>query len=94
MRSTASRYRSRYRNCRPRGDAALAATLRLHGSDISGYIPQGNVSSVTDFEILGPEEDHLAAVATALKVSRGLLLNAATAIIPGQGASFRPGVSG
>ena len=69
-------------------------TLRLHGSDISGYIPQGNVSSVTDFEILGPEEDHLAAVATALKVGRGLLLTAATAIIPGQGASFRPGVSG
>lgn len=49
---------------------------------------------MTDFEILGPEEDHLAAVATALKVSRGLLLNAATAIVPGQGASFRLGVSG
>ena len=49
---------------------------------------------MTDFEILGPEEDHLAAVATALRVSRGLLLNAAMVIIPGQGASFRPGVSG
>jgi len=39
----------------------------------------------------GPEEDPLGTDAAALKASRDLLLKVATVIIPGHGASFRPG---
>jgi glyoxylase-like metal-dependent hydrolase (beta-lactamase superfamily II) len=39
----------------------------------------------------GPEEDPLGTDAAALKASRELLLSAASVIIPGHGAPFRPG---